>query len=131
MDTNDLYFSKLDNIYKQDLLSRNNKSVKKIVSEWIKTIRGGGIQNKTTLTEIFTVKHTHNLKLDLIKFLHDEFSKGNITSVHSGPSTVEYKPDDWLESLADNIINQLIHHFETIRGQTERDAYSQIPISQN
>ncbi len=51
--------------------------------------------------------------------------------MHVGPSIVDFKPEDWIEKIADNIINRLIQYFNTIRGQTERNLKSDIPMSKN
>lgn len=72
-----------------------------------------------------------HLKKDLINFLNQEFHTGNLKPVHMGQSTTEYKSSDWLEPIADEIINQLIHYFETIRGQTERNASPDYPLTYN
>lgn len=82
------------------------------------------VSYKEQLCEIFTINNSHELKKDLIKFLHDEFQKGNIKPIHSGISTTEFNPNDWLESIADDVINALIQYFETTRSQTERDIYA-------
>lgn len=87
------------------------------------------VSYKESLKEIFTVRNKSELKKDLIQFLHQEFQKGNLIPIHMGISTTEYKPNDWLESIAEEVINELLHYFETIRGQTERDAKPQSPFS--
>lgn len=73
------------------------------------------------LNEIFVVKKGPSLQHDLEEFLKQQFEKGNLEAVHQGLSTTEYKPEDWYEDMADNMINRLIEYFRVIRGQTERD----------
>ena len=46
-----------------------------------------------------------------------------------GVSTTEFNVDDWLEPMANDIVNRLIQYFETIRSQTERDIYAKGPIA--
>ena len=89
------------------------------------------VSYKESLSEIFIINHKEQLKKDLFQFLHNEFQKGNLKAVHSQPSITEYKPDDWLEAISDNIINQLIKYFEIIRGQTERNLKSSIPLARD
>jgi hypothetical protein len=89
------------------------------------------VSYKEQLSEIFTIHHAQELKADLIKFLYDEFKKGAIQPVHVGLSTTEFKPSDWLEPMADDLIEKLIKYFETLRGQTERDQYSPVPIARD
>ena len=86
------------------------------------------VSYKEELSEIFTIQHAQELKSDLIKFLYGEFKKGNLQPIHSGLSTTEFKPMDWLEPMADIIVNNLVKYFETIRSQTERDMYSTTPL---
>lgn len=78
-------------------------------------------KSKTQLTEIFIVNHRDQLKRDLVQFLHQEFQKGELKPIHLGLSTTEFKEQDWLDEIAENIVNRLIQYFETIRGQTERN----------
>ena len=79
------------------------------------------VSYKESLCEIFNVDHKDTLKNDLIQFLDTEFKQGNLTSVHQGLSTTDYRYKDWLENIADNIVNRLIQYFEATRGQTERN----------
>jgi hypothetical protein len=76
---------------------------------------------KEELNEVFSVKNKEGLKNDLIQFLRGEFQKGDLNYNHQGISTTEYKPDDWYEDMADNVVNRLIQYFQTTKGQTERD----------
>lgn len=92
----------------------------------IKWIRG-----KKQLNEIFQIAHAETLRKDFIAFLMHEFRTGNIRPIHAGPSTDEFKPQDWMEDIADNLVNRLVQYFETIRGQTERDMHSSVPIERN
>jgi len=89
------------------------------------------VSYKEALSEIFVIDQRENLKQDLIKFLRQEFAKGNLKPVHAGISVTEYKPEDWLEAMADHTINHMIQYFETIRSQTERNIYSTVPIASN
>ena len=89
------------------------------------------VSYKESLQEIFIINHKEQIKKDLIQFLHGEFQRGNLKPVHSQSSITEYKPNDWLEDIADNIINQLIKYFDVIRGQTERDFKSSIPLTKD
>lgn len=73
------------------------------------------------LKEVFAVYDKERFKKDLVDFLHSEFKNGDLKSIHQGPSTTEYKPDDWYEDMANNIVNRLIQYFQTTKGQTERD----------
>jgi len=73
------------------------------------------------LKEVFTVHNDLRLKPALIDFLHVEFKNGDLESVNQGPSATEYKPDDWYENIADNIVNRLRQYFQTTKGQTQRD----------
>lgn len=117
-----------------------SKGGKKAIANWVKRKKSaqrsagrgkkgsGGkgkkpiyVSYKESLSEIFVVNNISNLKKDLSQFLHQEFEKGNIKPIHSGLSTTEFDPKDWIESIADNVINQLIHYFEVLRGQTERN----------
>lgn len=84
---------------------------------------------KEVLSEIFIINNTAALKADLTTFLKQEFAKNNLKQMHAGLSTTEYKSDDWIEDISDDIINRMIQYFETIRGQTERDMYSSVPLS--
>lgn len=89
------------------------------------------VSYKEDLSEIFVISQRQHLKQDLINFLRQEFQKGDLKSMHGGVSTTEFKVEDWLEDIADHAINHLIHYFETIRSQTERNIYSSIPIASN
>jgi hypothetical protein len=81
------------------------------------------------LSEIFVIAQKEGLKQDLINFLRQEFQSGRLKPIHGGVSTTEFKPDDWLEDVADHTINHLISYFETIRSQTERNIYSSVPMA--
>lgn len=83
------------------------------------------------LNEIFVIQQRQQLKQDLIKFLKLQFESGNIRPVHAGLSTTEYKPNDWIEPMADNLIQHMVEYFETIRSQTEKDMDSNVPLEQN
>ncbi len=87
------------------------------------------VSYKESLSEIFVINHKNDLVKDLIDFLTQEFNKGNITPIHSGVSTTEFNPKDWIEPMANDLINRLIQYFETTRSQTEKDIYSTAPIS--
>jgi hypothetical protein len=89
------------------------------------------VSYKESLQEIFIINHKEQLKKDLVQFLYDEFQKGNLKPVHSQPSVTEYKPDDWVEDIADNVINQLIKYFDVIRGQIELNLQSSIPLAKD
>ena len=89
------------------------------------------VSYKEQLCEIFVVNHKEQLKKDLVKFLTHEFQRDNLKAVHGGPSITEYKPEDWVEKIADNLINRLLQYFEIIRGQTERNLKSDIPLSRD
>jgi hypothetical protein len=67
------------------------------------------VSYKESLCEVFNVAHK------------DKFKRGDLTSVHQGLSTTDYQYKDWLETIADNIVNRLIQYFEATRGQTERN----------
>ena len=86
---------------------------------------------KECLSEIFIIQHAQSLKADLVNFLKGEFQKGNIQPIHAGPSTTDFNAADWLEPMADDLVNKLVSYFQTIRGQTERDMYSPVPIEQD
>lgn len=79
------------------------------------------VSYKESLREIFIVNHKDQLKKDLIQFLHQEFQKGDLKPIHLGLSTTEFKEQDWLDEIAENIVNRLIQYFNTIKGQTERN----------
>jgi hypothetical protein len=79
------------------------------------------VSYKESLCEVFNVAHKDTFKKDLIQFLDNEFKQGDLTSVHQGLSTTDYQYKDWLETIADNIVNRLIQYFEATRGQTERN----------
>ena len=89
------------------------------------------VSYKEELCEIFTINHRKQLKQDLIKFIQQEFQKNNLNSVHAGLSITDYKPEDWYERIADNILNRLLQYFDIIRGQTERNLVSSIPLSKD
>lgn len=125
------------------------KGGKKAIANWVKRKKsaqraagrgekgGGGkgkapvrVSYKEELSEIFTIHHAQDLKKDLMKFLYYEFKKGNLVPVDSGQSTTEYNVNDWLEPMADDMVNKLIHYFQTITGQTDRDMYSPVPVAE-
>ncbi len=87
------------------------------------------VSYKEALSEIFVIAQKDGLKKDLINFLRQEFQDGHLKPIHGGVSTTEFKPEDWLEDIADIVINHLIQYFETIRSQTERNIDSSVPIS--
>jgi hypothetical protein len=87
------------------------------------------VSYKESLSEIFVIAQKEGLKQDLINFLRQEFQSGRLKPIHGGVSTTEFKPDDWLEDIADHTINHLISYFETIRSQTERNIYSSVPMA--
>jgi len=87
------------------------------------------VSYKEELSEIFVIAHKNQLIKDLIQFLRQEFEKGQLKPVHMGISTTEFNVDDWLEPMANDVVNRLIQYFETIRSQTERDIYAKDPIS--
>ena len=89
------------------------------------------VSYKEALSEIFVIAQKDGLKKDLINFLRQEFQDGHLKPIHGGVSTTEFKPEDWLEDIADIVINHLIQYFETIRSQTERNIDSSVPISNN
>jgi len=89
------------------------------------------VSYKEALSEIFVIQQKQKLIQDLTNFLRQEFQNGNLKAVHGGISVTEFKPDDWLESIADHAINHMIQYFETIRNQTERNMYSSVPIASN
>ncbi len=118
-----------------DLIEKINGSENKIkkidysVNSGKKDSYNGTIRRQ--LLEIFIINHKDHLKQDLIQFLHREFEKHNLKSVSMNTSVVDYKIGDWVERISDNIINRLIQYFDTIRGQTERDLKSSIPIAKD
>ena len=89
------------------------------------------VSYKEELSEIFVIDQKQELKKDLINFLRQEFQDGHLKPIHGSISATEFKPEDWLEDIADHTINHLISYFETIRSQTERNIYSTVPISSN
>ena len=89
------------------------------------------VSYKEELSEIFVINHKDELKKDLIQFLKQEFQKGELKPIHLGISTTEFKPDDWLDEIAENLVNRLISYFETIRSQTEKNMYSPATVSDN
>lgn len=123
------------------------KGGKKAIANWVKrkksaqrsagrAEKGSGgkgqspvrVSYKEELSEIFTIQHAQELKSDLVKFLYSEFKKGNLQPIHAGLTTTEFKPTDWLEPMADTIVNNLVKYFETVRDQTERYLYSKVPL---
>jgi hypothetical protein len=89
------------------------------------------VSYKESLSEIFVIAQKEGLKQDLIRFLKQEFNDGHLKPIHGGVSTTEFKVDDWLENIADVIVNHMIQYFETIRSQTERNIYSKVPMVSN
>jgi len=89
------------------------------------------VSYKEQLCEIFVINHKEQLKKDLVKFLTREFQIDNLKAVHGGSSITEYKPEDWVEKIADNLLNRLLQYFEVIRGQTERNLQTDIPLSRD
>jgi len=87
------------------------------------------VSYKEELSEIFVINHKEELKRDLIQFLKQEFQKGELKPIHLGVSTTEFKPDDWLDEMAENLVNHLISYFETLRSQTEKDMYSPVSVT--
>ena len=89
------------------------------------------VSYKEELSEIFIINHKNQLKADLIQFLKQEFQKGELKPIHLGLSTTEFKPEDWLDEIAENLVNHLIAYFETIRSQTEKDMYSPVTVAED
>jgi len=111
--------------YEQQLRNQfeaTSPGVRNAVVGWLRN------KNKKPLCEIFQIDHTIALRQDLIGFLTQEFEKGNIRPIHAGLSTTEYKSQDWVEPMADNLIDRLVQYFETIRSQTERDITTSVPL---
>ena len=111
--------------YEQQLRNQfeaTSSGVRNAIVGWLRN------KNKKCLCEIFQINHVSMLRQDLIGFLKQEFKKGNIRSIHAGLSTTEYKPQDWIEPMADDIVNRLVQYFETIRNQTERDMTTSVPL---
>ena len=115
-----------------------SKGGRKAIANWVK--RKKAAQNKAGRGQKgdggkgkapVRVSYKEQLKKDLVKFLTQEFQKDNLKAVHGGPSITEYKPEDWLEDIADNVINKLLQYFEIIRGQTERNLQTDIPLSRD
>jgi hypothetical protein len=86
---------------------------------------------KKELNEIFVISNGTALKRDLSAFLHAQFAKKNINSVHGGLSSTDYKSEDWVDDITDILFNRMAQYFETIRGQTEKNIASQVPIVTN
>lgn len=101
--------------FESQLLSKIEK-LDEDMSQWF-----GKGPTEVGLCEVFIVNHKDQLKADLIHFLKQEFNKGELKPVHLGLSTTEFNPNDWLNDIAENVVNRLIQYFETIRGQTERN----------
>jgi hypothetical protein len=83
------------------------------------------------LNEIFVIQQKEKLKQELIVFLQKQFESGNIKPIHAGLSATDYKPIDWIEPMADVMIQHMVKYFEMIRAQTERNIYSSVPIASN
>jgi len=111
--------------YEQQLRNQfeaTSSGVRNAIVGWLRN------KNKKPLCEIFQINHASALRQDLIGFLTQEFEKGNIRPIHAGLSTTEYKSQDWIEPMADDLVNRLVQYFETIRSQTERDMDSSVPL---
>ncbi len=113
---------------------RRKKSAQRAAGRGEKGSGGKGqspvrVSYKESLNEIFVINNKDQLKKDLIQFLYQEFKKGSLKPIHSGISTTDFKENDWLDEMAENVVNHLIQYFETIRSQTERDIYSHTPIA--
>ncbi len=80
------------------------------------------------IDEIFTIDRKTQFKADLKNFLRQEFEKHNLGAEHMGLSVTDYKPEDWTDTMADTIINNLAAYLEKIRGQTERNLTPDRPI---
>lgn len=79
------------------------------------------VSYRESLREVFVVQNVHALKQDLIQFLKGEFENRNLKATHTSISTTEYKPNDWYEDIADNVINRMVQYFTVVKGQTERN----------
>jgi hypothetical protein len=131
------YAACLGNKYAARLRSKGGK---KAIGNWVRRKlaaqrksghgkKGGGasgrkpvrVSYKESLREVFAVQNTDLLKQDLIQFLKVEFEKGNLNAIHQGISTTEYKPTDWYEDIADNIVNRIVQYFAVTKSQTERN----------
>ena len=66
------------------------------------------VSYKEELCEIFIINHRQQLKQDLIQFIKREFEHDNLKSLHAGLSITDYKPEDWYERIADNILNSCL-----------------------
>lgn len=127
-----------------------DKGGKKAIANWVKRKKSaqraagrgekgsGGkgqspvrVSYKEELSEIFIINHKQQLKADLVQFLKQEFQKGELKPIHLGLSTTEFKPEDWLDEIAENLVNRLIEYFETIRSQTEKDMYSPVTVAED
>jgi hypothetical protein len=127
-----------------------SKGGRKAIANWVKRKKsaqnkagrgekGSGGKGKTPvkvsykeqLCEIFIVNHKEQLKKDLVQFLTQQFQKDHLKAIHGGPSITEYKPEDWVEKIADNLINRLLQYFEIIRGQTERNLKTSVVLSRD
>jgi hypothetical protein len=75
-----------------------------------------------SVNEIFTVQKENALREAFKVFIQQQFENGNLQTMHKGLSTTEFKPEDWVEDISDDLINRLMQYFETIRGQTERNS---------
>ena len=127
-----------------------SKGGKKAIANWVKRKKSaqnkagrgekgsGGkgkapvkVSYKEQLCEIFVVNHKEQLKKDLVRFLTQQFQKDHLKAIHGGPSITEYKPEDWVERISDNLINRLLQYFEIIRGQTERNLKTSVVLSRD
>ena len=127
-----------------------SKGGKKAIANWVKRKKSaqnkagrgekgsGGkgkapvkVSYKEQLCEIFVVNHKEQLKKDLVQFLTQQFQKDHLKAIHGGPSITEYKPEDWVERISDNLINRLLQYFEIIRGQTERNLKTSVVLSRD
>ena len=80
------------------------------------------------MNEIFVIEKRTQFKHDLIMFLKNEFEKNVLDAKHMGLSVTDYKIDDWLDPIAEVMINNFAAYLEKIRGQTERDLTPKEPI---
>ena len=86
------------------------------------------LKKNNNIDERFTIEKKSEFKKDLKIFLQTQFEKHNLGSKRMGLSVTDYKPDDWVETMADIVINNFAAYLEKIRGQTERDLTPKSPI---
>ena len=115
-----------------------SKGGRKAIANWVK--RKKSAQNKAGRGEKGSggkgkapvkVSYKEQLKKDLVQFLTQQFQKDHLKAIHGGPSITEYKPEDWVERISDNLINRLLQYFEIIRGQTERNLKTSVVLSRD